>query len=84
MNIFEGMKVVFNGPSCESITRDVSDFWKLCAELKSDLGRKGYYLDQYLSNIFETLIRFDLATIGEMASSICWCVQSNSILSGSI
>ncbi len=77
MNIFEGMKVVFNGPSCESITRDVSDFWKLCAELKLDLGKKGYYLDEYLSKIFETLARFDLVTVGEMASGICWRVQSD-------
>lgn len=77
MNIFESMKVVFNGPSCESITRDVSNFWKLCAELKSDLGKKGYYLDEYLSKIFETLARFDLVTVGEMASGICWQVQSD-------
>ena len=77
MNIFEGIKVVFNGPSCESITRGINDFWKLCAGLKSDLGKKGYYLDEYLSKIFEVLARFDLVTIGEMASGICWCVQSD-------
>ncbi len=77
MNIFEGMKVVFNGPSCENITRDVNDFWKLCAKLKSDLGKKGYYVDEYLSKVFEILARFDLVTIGEMASGICWRVQSD-------
>lgn len=77
MNIFKGMQVVFNGPNCKSITRYVNDFWKLCVELRADLGEKSYYLDQYLSKVFETLTRYDLLTAGEMSNNMCWSVQED-------
>ena len=80
MNIFKGMKVVFNGPNCESITRYVNDFWKLAGELRADLGENGYYLDQYLSKIFEVLSRLDLGTASEMANTMCWSVQGDCYL----
>lgn len=59
MNIFEDMETLFIGPDCEYITRYINEFWKLARELRTDLGEKEYYLDQYLSNIFEVLSNLD-------------------------
>ncbi len=63
MNIFESMKVVFSGPSSEHITKYVNELWKIAGEVRTDLGEKGYYLDEYLSKIFEVLARFDLGRV---------------------
>lgn len=71
MNIFENMKALFIGPSCENITKYVNDFWKITSQMRTDLGKKGYYLDEYLSNIFEVMSRLDLESIGEAASDVC-------------
>lgn len=72
MNVFKNMEGLFIVSSCEYITRYVNDFWKLSGKFRTDLGEKGYYLDEYLSNIFGVMTRFDLLTIGEIASNICW------------
>lgn len=40
--------------------------------MRTDLGEKCYYLDEYLSNIFEVVARFDLGTMGEIAKNTCW------------
>ena len=77
MNILKNMNALFTGPSCEYITRYVNDFWKLAGELRADLGENGYYLDQYLSKIFEVLSRLDLGTASEMANNMCWSVQGD-------
>lgn len=74
MNIFKNMEGLFIGPSPEHIIKYANDFWKLAGKLRADLGEKGYYLDQYLSNIFEVMARFDLLTIGEIASNMCWSI----------
>ena len=77
MNILKNMDALFIVPSCEYITRYVNDFWKLAGELRADLGENGYYLDQYLSKIFEVLSRLDLGTASEMANDMCWSVQGD-------
>lgn len=65
MNIFKNMEVLFIGPSYEYITKYAHDFWKLSGEIRKDLGERGYYLDQYLSEVIEALARIDLVTVGE-------------------
>lgn len=77
MNIFEGMKVVFSGPSSEHITKYVNEFWKISGELRLALGEKGYYLDEYLSKILEVLARLDLGTVGEIANNVCWSIMGD-------
>ncbi len=77
MNIFEGMKVVFNEPSSEHITKYVNEFWKLVRELRLALGEKGYYLDEYLSKIFKVLDRLNLGTMGEIANNMYWSIMSD-------
>ena len=71
MNIFENMKALFIGPSCENVTKYVNDFWKIISQMRTDPGKKGYYLDEYLSNIFEVMSRLNLESIGEASSDVC-------------
>ncbi len=77
MNIFEDMDVLFVGPSCEYIIKYVQDFWELSAGIRKDLGERGYYLDQYLSKVIEVLALFDLSTVGEVSSNVCWKVLAD-------
>lgn len=77
MNIFKDMDVLFVGPSCEYITKYVQDFWELSAGIRKDLGERGYYLDQYLSKVIEVLALFDLSTVGEVSSNVCWKVLAD-------
>ncbi len=72
MNIFKDMEVLFIGPSCEYITKYAHDFWKLSGGIRKDLGERGYYLDQYLSEVIEALVRIDLVTVGEITNAVCW------------
>lgn len=84
MNIFKDMDVLFIGPSCEYITKYVHDFWELSGEIRKDLGERGYYLDQYLSEVIEVLARIDLVTVGEITNDLCWKVLGDCyILCGS-
>ena len=77
MNIFKNMEVLFIGPSCEYITKYVHEFWELFGEIRKDLGERGYYLDQYLSEVIEALARIDLVTVGEITNDICWEVLAD-------
>ena len=84
MNIFKDMDVLFIGPSSEYITKYVHDFWELSGEIRKDLGERGYYLDQYLSEVIEVLARIDLVTVGEITNDLCWKVLGDCyILCGS-
>ena len=77
MNIFKNMEVLFIGPSCQYITKYVHDFWELSVEIRKDLGERGYYLDQYLSEVIEALARIDLVTAGEITNDVCWDVLAD-------
>lgn len=72
MNIFKNMEVLFIGPSPEHITKYVSDFWKLAGKLRADLGKNGYYLDEYLSKVFEVLSNLNLNNVATIADDMCW------------
>ena len=48
-----------------------NEFWKEASKIKSELGDKGYYLDRYLSVIFETIADLDLGTASVVADNLC-------------
>ena len=70
MNIFENRNRFFGKPNFISIQNHIDEFWNLSREIKNELGGKGYYLDEYLHLIFETLADIDLLTASCIADSI--------------
>ena len=49
----------------------------MSVEIRKDLGERGYYLDQYLSEVIEALARIDLVTAGEITNDVCWDVLAD-------
>ena len=77
MNIFENRDIFFGKPNFASIRGNMDEFWKLANEIKSELGEEGYYLDRYLSVIFDTLADIDLNTATIIADNMCSSIIKN-------
>ena len=77
MNIFENRDIFFGKPNFASIRGNMDEFWKLASEIKSELGEEGYYLDRYLSVIFDTLADIDLDTATIIADNMCSSIIKN-------
>ncbi len=71
MNIFQNRDIFFGKPNFINIHGNTDKFWELASKIKSELGEKGYYLDRYLSVIFETIANMDLGTTSSIADNIC-------------
>ena len=71
MNIFQNRDRFFGKPNFMSIRANMNEFWKEASKIKSELGDKGYYLDKYLSVIFETIADLDLGTASSIADNLC-------------
>lgn len=71
MNIFKDQEGILLEPSYTSIQESMDRFWNLAKEIVGDLGPKGYYLDEYLSIIFETLSKVDLIALSDIINEIC-------------
>ena len=74
MNKLNIKKELMIEPSYKSIKEAMDNFWDMAKTIRKDLGKKGYYLDEYLSIIFKTLANLDLATAMPMIDSICWTI----------
>ena len=71
MNIFQNRDRFFGKPNFICIRGFIKAFWEEANKIKSELGDKGYYLDRYLSVIFETIADLDLGTASVVADNIC-------------
>ena len=74
MNKLNIKKELMIEPSYKSIKEAMDNFWNMAKAMRKDLGKNGYYLDEYLSIIFKTLANLDLTTAIPMVDSICWNV----------
>ncbi len=71
MNIFRNRDRFFGKTNFICIQGFINEFWKEASKIKSELGDKGYYLDRYLSVIFETIADLDLGTASSIADNLC-------------
>ena len=77
MNKLNIKKELMIEPSYKSIKESMDNFWNMAKTMRKDLGKKGYYLDEYLSIIFKTLANLDLTTATPMVDSICWNIVTD-------
>ncbi len=70
MNDFEAGKGFFTDLGFEFMRKDLHRFWGLAREIKEKLGNKGYYVDTYLSPLFETATNLNLVDVNDTVDAI--------------
>jgi len=72
INIFKNGDGLLVQPSTECLEDSMKRFWKLAKEIQIELGDKGYYLTEYLSNIFGAISSLDIIGVTSKSDKYCW------------
>ena len=57
-------------PNCQNLEQSLSNFFKLSKEIRCDLGKNSYFLDEYLDIIFKISEQVDLLDAKNIADSV--------------
>ena len=77
MKKFEEQEGLHGNFCVDIVIKSMEEFWKIASEIRTELGERSYYLDEYLSTIFSCINIPDVlntASAGENTYSAFWPV----------